>query len=235
MEEEIDLKELFNIFWRKKIIIILITIIFAVVGAYYTYNYKVPRYKSSTTLLLAQNYAVEGKNEQINEITQTDITLNQKLVSTYSKLVKSKTVIKQVLQNLNMSENLESDLEKNIQVKALQDTQVIEITYSNEDAMVAYQIANELSNVFCDKVSEIYNINNVYIVDKAEVAEVPYNINHIKDIILFAFAGIAISCVGIFISSLFDTTVKTAEDVEKSTGLVILAQIPEIKTEGEKK
>lgn len=235
MEEEIDLKELFNIFWRKKIIIILITIIFAVVGAYYTYNYKVPRYKSSTTLLLAQNYAVEGKNEQINEITQTDITLNQKLVSTYSKLVKSKTVIKQVLQNLNMSENLESDLEKNIQVKALQDTQVIEITYSNEDAMVAYQIANELSNVFCDKVSEIYNINNVYIVDKAEVAEVPYNINHIKDIILFAFAGIAISCVGIFISSLFDTTVKASEDVERNTGLVVLAQVPELKTEGEKK
>lgn len=235
MEEEIDLKELFNIFWRKKIIIVLITLILVAVGAYYTYNYKIPRYKSSTTLLLAQNYAVEGKNEQINEITQTDITLNQKLVSTYSKLVKSKTVIKQVLQNLNMNEELETELEKDIQVKALQDTQVIEITYSNEDAMIAYEVANELSNVFCEKVSEIYNINNIYVVDKAEVAEVPYNINHIKDIILFAFAGIVLSCIGIFISSLFDTTVKVAEDVEKSTGLVVLAQVPEVKTEGEKK
>lgn len=235
MEEEIDLKELFNIFWRKKFIIILITLIFAGVGAYYTYNYTTPRYKSSTTLLLAQNYSVENMDEQTNEITQTDITLNQKLVSTYSKLVKSKTVIKQVLQNLDMSENLESDLEKNIQVKAVEDTQVIEITYSNEDPMIAYKIADELSNVFCDKVSEIYNINNVYIVDKAEIEETPYNINHIKDIIFFAFVGIGLSCIGIFISSLFDTTVKAAEDVERNTGLVVLAQIPELKTEGEKK
>lgn len=235
MEEEIDLKELFNIFWRKKIIIILITLIFAGVGAYYTYNYKIPRYKSSTTLLLAQNYSVEGQEHEANEITQTDITLNQKLVSTYSKLVKSKTVIKQVLENLNMSEELETELEKDIQVKALQDTQVIEITYSNENAQIAYEVANELSNVFCEKVSEIYNINNIYIVDKAELAEMPYNINHIKDIILFAFAGIVLSCIGIFISSLFDTTVKVAEDVEKSTGLVVLTQVPEVKTEGEKK
>ena len=235
MEEEIDLKELFNIFWSKKLIIIWIALIFIGVGVYYTFNYTTPKYKSSTTLLLAQNYSVEGEDEQINEITQTDITLNQKLVSTYSKLVKSKTVIKQVLENLNMSEELETELEKDIQVKALQDTQVIEITYSNEDAMIAYQVAHELSNVFCAKVSEIYNINNVYIVDEAEVAEVPYNINHIRDIILFAFTGIVLSCIGIFISSLFDTTVKVTEDVEKSTGLVVLAQVPEVKTEGEKK
>ena len=235
MEEEIDLKELFNIFWSKKLIIIWIALIFIGVGVYYTFNYTTPKYKSSTTLLLAQNYSVEDGDEQINEITQTDITLNQKLVSTYSKLVKSKTVIKQVLENLNMSEELETELEKDIQVKALQDTQVIEITYSNEDAMIAYEVANELSNVFCEKVSEIYNINNIYIVDKAEIAEVPYNINHIRDIILFAFAGIVLSCIGIFISSLFDTTVKTSEDVEKHTGLAILAQVPELKTEGEKK
>lgn len=234
MEEEIDLKELFNVFWRKKLIIILITLILGGLGAYYTYNYTTPRYKSSTTLLLVQNYSGETTDET-NEITQTDITLNQKLVSTYSKLVKSKTVIKQVLENLDMNENLETDLEKNIQVKAVEDTQVIEITYSNEDAMTAYKIANELSNVFCDKVADIYNINNIYIVDKAEVPEIPYNINHIKDIILFAFVGALISCTGVFVSSLFDTTVKVAADVEKNTGLPVLAQVPELKMEGERK
>ena len=86
MEEEIDFKELFDIFWRRKVLIILITIIFAVVGAYYTFECTVPMYKSSTTLLLAQNYSTESKNET-NEITQTDILLNQKLVSTYSVLI----------------------------------------------------------------------------------------------------------------------------------------------------
>lgn len=231
--EEIEIKELFNIFWKKKFIIIAVAIIFAVVGGGYSVKFKKPMYKASTTLLLAQNYEQES-NKQENEITQTDISLNQKLVSTYSELVKSKTVIKTVLQNLGMDEQLEEEIADNITVNAVSDTQVIEITYINEDANIAFNIANELSNVFCDKVKEIYNINNVYIVDKAEMPEEPYNINHIKTTIIFGIAGGVFACAIVFILSLFDTTVKTPEDIEKNTGLNVLAQVPEIKVGGKK-
>ena len=93
MEEEIDLKELFKMFWKYKVIIILITILFALIGFCYTEYYVVPKYKSTTTLLLAQNSA-QDTQDATNEITQTDINLNQKLVSTYSILVKSKSGIK---------------------------------------------------------------------------------------------------------------------------------------------
>lgn len=234
MEEEIDLKELFKMFWKYKVIIILITVIFAIIGFCYTEYYVVPKYKSTTTLLLAQNSA-QDTQDATNEITQTDISLNQKLVSTYSVLVKSKSVLDQVLENLNMDRSLEEELKKNIEVKAVEDTQVIEITYINEDSNVAYKVASELANVFCKKIVEIYNINNVYIVDKAEIAEEPYNINYIKTIIIFAIIGVGLSCMTVFIISLFDTTVKTQEDVENSTGLVVLAQVPEIKSGGKER
>ena len=234
MEEEIEFKEIFSIFWRRKFAIIMTTLIFISMGIYYSFNYTVPLYKSSTTLLLAQNSSSETQKAE-NEITQTDITLNQKLVSTYSVLGKSKTVLDQVLENLNMDKSLEESLKKNIEVKAVEDTQVIEITYVNENPKTAYKVANELANVFCKKVAEIYNINNVYIVDKAEIEEEPYNINHIKDILIFAIIGMGLSCMVVFIMSLFDTTVKSQEDVEKNTGLIVLAQVPEIKVGGKKK
>lgn len=234
MEEEIDFKEIFSIFWRRKFAIIMTTLIFISIGIYYSFNYTVPLYKSSTTLLLAQNNSLETQ-KVTNEITQTDITLNQKLVSTYSVLVKSKTVLAQVLENLNMDKSLEESLKENIEVKAVEDTQVIEITYVNENPKTAYKVANELANVFCEKIVEIYNINNVYIVDKAEIEEEPYNINHIKDILIFAIIGMGLSCMIVFIISLFDTTVKSQEDVEKSTGLIVLAQVPEVKVGGKKK
>lgn len=235
MEEEIDLKELFEVFWKKKAIIIIVTILFATIGMGYTKYFVTPKYKSSTTLLLAQNSAQKVENGEIdvtNEITQTDITLNQKLVSTYGVLVKSKNVIGQVLQNLNMPNMNEDEVRKNISVKAVEDTQVIEITYVNEEPKIAYLITAELAKVFSEKVVEIYNINNVYIVDKAELASEPYNVNHIKDILIFAIGGFGLACVIIFIFSLFDTTVKTQEDVEKKTGLSVLAQIPAVKIGG---
>ena len=234
MEEETNFIEIFKILWKKKLIIILVTLLFMVMGGYYSIQIKVPKYKSTTTLLLAQNSSAETQGIE-NETTQTDISLNQKLVSTYSVLVKSKSVLDQVLENLNMDRSLEEELKKNIEVKAVEDTQVIEITYINEDSNVAYKVASELANVFCKKIVEIYNINNVYIVDKAEIAEEPYNINYIKTIIIFAIIGVGLSCMTVFIISLFDTTVKTQEDVENSTGLVVLAQVPEIKSGGKER
>lgn len=231
MEEEIDLKELFDVLWKKKWVIILVTILFVGIGAYYTMEVKVPSYKSSTTLLLAQNSSQEIDDE-INEITQTDITLNQGLVSTYSVLAKSKTVVSQVLENLNMKDKSEDEIIKNISVKSVEGTQVIEIIYVNDDAMQAYLVANELAKVFCEKIAEFYNINNVYIVDKAELEARPYNINHVKDILIFFIAGAGLSCMAIFVFSLFDTTVKSQRDIEEKTGLSVLAQIPFEKTGG---
>ena len=83
--EEIDLKELFNMFWSKKVQIILIILIFITVGVIYTVEFTTPMYSSSTTLVL-----VSSANDTINTntmITASDVSLNSKLVSTYSELV----------------------------------------------------------------------------------------------------------------------------------------------------
>ena len=55
----------------------------------------------------------------------------------------------------------------------------------DENPVYSAQIANEIAKVFTEKVKDIYNIDNVQIVDEAEVANMPSNINHEKDIIIF--------------------------------------------------
>ena len=77
-----------------------------------------------------------------------------------------------------------------------------------------------------NKINEIYKIDNVYLVDEAEVPEAPSNINHVKDIVLFAFVGLVISAAYVFILNMLDTTIKTAEDIEKGYGLPVLVGIP---------
>ena len=84
--EELDLKELFMMLWNKKVQIILIILIFAIIGIIYTMGFVTPEYSSYTTLLLAGS---GNKNSNTTTITTTDITLNSKLVSTYSVLIKS--------------------------------------------------------------------------------------------------------------------------------------------------
>lgn len=234
--EELDLKQLVNIFWNKRLHVISIVLIFLIIGTVYTFLFVTPKYKSYTSLVLARSESTKENETDTSTITQTDITLNQKLVSTYSELVKSKNVLREVIKNLNINES-EENLKDNITVSAVKDTELIQITVTNYYPDRASDIANEIAKVFTKKVGEIYNINNVYnvyIVDEAERANTPYNINHIKDIAIFIAIGLIVSVGYVLISNLLDTTVKSAEDIEKELGVVALASIPLLKDDTKK-
>ena len=73
--EEIDLKELFEIFWTKKIQILLVVIIFMVMGVVYTMGFTTPKYSSSTTLVLAMAGTKESDNLNIIKILKITVIL----------------------------------------------------------------------------------------------------------------------------------------------------------------
>ena len=206
--EELDLKELISIFWNKKVHIVLIVAIFMVIGIIYTMAFVTPKYQSSTTLLLAKVSNTTGTQTQdIDTITTTEITLNSKLVSTYSELVKSKNVIRTVRANLGINAD-EEEIRQGVNVSSVKDTELIEITVTNKDAIYAAKIANEIAKVFTDKIKEYYNISNVYVVDEAEVTNTPSNVNHTRDIVIFIFVGLVVAVLYVLIANMLDTTIK---------------------------
>ena len=222
--EELDLKELVRIFWEKKIQIILIITVMAIVGIIYTLGFVKPKYQAITSLLLATNSAPTNAGVD-SSITTTDVTLNSKLVSTYSKLVKSDKVVRAVISNLSLNME-EATLKKIVSVTAAEDTEFIEITVKNEDPVLATKIANEIAKVFIENVKEFYGVENVHIVDAAEVPQAPFNINHFKDVIIFVFIGVVLAVMYVLIVNMLDTTVKSEEDIEKNFGLTVLATMP---------
>ena len=232
--EEIDLKELFVMFWNKKIQIILMILIFMVIGIIYSVGFVTPMYSSSTTLVLAGTSSTTDSNQVSESITTTDLTINSKLVATYSVLVKSENILGQVISNLGINVDAEQ-LKKNVEVTSVEDTELIEITVSNENAEYAARIANEIANVFKEKIAgDVYNINNVHIWDEAKIATSPSNVNHLKDIVIFAFIGAVVAVMYVLIANMLDTTVKTQEEIEKSIKIPVLASIPMYDMEMEK-
>ena len=223
--EELDLKELLGIFWAKKAQIILLIAIFLVIGFIYSYVFLTPEYQSVTSILLAKSNTTTNDGTT-PAMTTSEITMNQQLVSTYSALVTSESVINQVISNLKINKTV-ADLENNIKVTAQDDTEIIQIAVVDQDPEMARKIANEVANVFINKIAkEYYNMDNVYVVDEAKTPEVPYNINHIKDLIIFAGIGFVIACVYVIVAYMLDTTVKSKEDIEKKLGLTVLTEMP---------
>ena len=122
----------------------------------------------------------------------------------------------------------EETLRKQVKVSSVKNTELIEIVVENEEAQTAAKIANEIAKVFTEKVKEIYNINNVQIVDHAEITSQPSNINYLKSAILFTGIGIVIAVIYVIVANMIDTTIKTAEDIEKNFNVPVLSSIPMI-------
>ncbi len=222
--EELDLKELFFMFWNKKLEIILITLMFVAVGIGYSYFFVKPEYTSTTSLVLAQSSSSGQTGD--GAISATDLTMNSKLVSTYSELIKRKAILGQVCENLNIPDSNIQELRGKIKVNSAKNTEIIEISVTNKDPNIAAAIANEIAKVFGEKIVEIYNISNVYLLDRAEANAVPSNINHMKDVVIFAFIGLVIAAVYVLLANMLDNTIKTEQDVEATTELLVLSSIP---------
>ena len=219
--EEINLKELFDYFIDKIKYIIIATLVCCLIGGIYTKFLTVPMYKSSTTVIL-------GSNQEGTGITQSDISINNNLVSTYAEIIKSRRVLEQVQKELNESYTYK-ELASEISVSSINNTQIIKITVEDNNALNAKIIANLVAKVFTVEVPELYNLDNVHILDVAIEEDEPYNINVAKSSIIGGVLGLVISSGIFFVIYYFDRTAKSVEQVEEVLQMPILGSVEETK------
>jgi capsular polysaccharide biosynthesis protein len=88
------------------------------------------------------------------------------------------------------------------------------------------KIADEIAKVFNTEVVKLYNIQNIGIIDTAELPTKPYNINHVKTAALTGAVGLVVGLGIVFVLFYFDTTIKSSEEVERKLGLPVIGTIP---------
>ena len=219
--EEIDLRDLFDYFKGKISWIIIIVALIVAIGNLYSLFIKVPMYKSSTSLV----FTVESGDN--SGYTSSELQLNRNMVGTYSEIVKSKKVVNTVISNLDLNYST-SYVQSIVTVSSVSNAELIRISVVDPDNKLAAKIADELAYVFTNEVNSIYKLNNISVLDKAEISKVPYNINYLKDNLIYLMAGLVLSCGLIFIVFYFDTSIKTSEEIERKLGLTIIGVLPKV-------
>lgn len=225
--EEIDLKELFEYIKEKIALLLVIVIGVCLVGCVYGLFIQKPMYRSYTTVILGSN------ENNTSSITQSDITLNKNLVNTYAEIVVSRRVLNQVIDELKLDMSYEN-LKGKINVTALNNTEIIKITVNDRNAIQAKNIANVTANYFSKEVVELYNMNNVNILDSATEATSPYNINVIKQFVIYLVIGCVLGAGVLFVIFYFDRTIKSVEQVEQKIKLPILGSVQQYGKGGKK-
>ena len=219
--EEINLVELFSYFKSKIRLIIVVVMLVLIAGNIYSFGFKKSMYQSNTTVLLV--------NETTNNFNE--VQLNKNLITTYTEIIKSRRVLNQVIKELNFDYTTKQ-ISDQISVEAVGDTQLIRITVTNSNKKKAALIADQIAVTFTKEIKELYHLENVSIVDKAVVNNKPYNINYIKDNIIYFGGGLIFICAIVFIMYYLDTTIKSSDIVENKLGLTVIGIVPEERNRG---
>lgn len=221
MQEEIELREYWNLIRKRWKMVIAIPLIAVVASALVSLFVLHKKYEESTTLLVSNTQSSQGQSVQYQ-----DILANQALVHTYSDIVKSQTVESQVIVDLHLSLNV-AQLDSMIKVTSPNSSEVIQLSVTNENPQLAADIANDLATVFKSKAQSIMQADNVQVIDKAVVPAKPVAISPNKKLnVAIAFILGLMASIGLaFLMEYLDYRVRTEEDVRKHLGLPVIGVV----------
>ncbi|SHK76108.1 YveK family protein [Desulforamulus aeronauticus] len=225
--EVIDLRDIWRILKKGKWLLISLPLIAMIVSGIISFFVLTPRYEASTTLMVGKTY--EGQNAMM--VQYNDILTANQLVKTYSQLAKSRSVVEKVIEfeKLNVTHE---QLSKNIDVKPVKDTQLIQITVEDTNPERAAMLANTTAAVFMGKVVEIMKVGNVNIIDNAVAPESPVKPNKKLNIVVAGVIGLMIALGLVFLLEFLDRTIKNGDDVQRHLGLPVLGVIPKMDKRG---
>ena len=121
------------------------------------------------------------------------------------------------------------ELKSMVTITSQQNSQVFSINVKSKDPKLAADVANEVADVFKDKIGGFMKINNVSIIDSAKVNKKPVSPNTK----LFTLAGLVVlgglTFLYMLIKELSDTTIKSPDEVSQLFGMTNLGVIGHVK------
>lgn len=216
--------EVYKAIIKRLTLIIVITMGFGLISGIISWYLLTDVYQASATILVSS----QKNNQKTDAMTYSDYTLNVQLTNSYQILCKTDRVLKEVIKETGLPLNTKT-LRNKISVASQKDTEIISISVEDEDPAVAQKITNCLADVFQEATISIMKMDNVQIIDYAEIPETPIKPNRIQNLFLALLLGLAVGIGLAVLIEFFDTTVRTTEKVEEILCVPVLGVIPNIK------
>lgn len=217
-EVEIDLRELFFALKKHILVILAALLAGAVIAGVYTKAFITPMYSATSTMLVL--------TKETTLTSLADLQLGSQLTSDYSMLITSRTVLEDVVDELNLDMDYKA-LKSSISINNPTDTRILEITVTNSDPKMCKTIVDKLSTTASKFIGEQMEVTEPKIIEEGEVPTAKISPNTKKNIMIGALAGFILSAGVVVLLTLMDDTIKTEEDIERYLGLSTLASVPD--------
>ncbi|MDA8226445.1 MAG: Wzz/FepE/Etk N-terminal domain-containing protein [Desulfitobacterium hafniense] len=224
MEEEIELRQYWEMLKKRWIIVLVLPIIAALTSGVVSFFIIKPVYQASTTLIVGKK-ASEAGQAAVQMLDNSVLQANLQLAKTYATIAQSRTVEQSVINHLDLTMSV-AELDKLITINPVKTTEILEIQVMNTNPELATDIANSMAAEFSKAVIEIKKVDSVSIVDTAVVPNNPVKPNKMLNILIAYVVGLMAAFGLVFLLEYLDNTIKTSSDVENVLGIPVLGVIP---------
>ncbi len=218
-QQELDLRDLLHIFRRRLLLIIALPVIAALTAALISLFVLSPVYQSSTSLWVMNQ-------DGASQINYNDLLLNRNLTKTYAEVAKSRVVMADVIERLDLTGMTVEELQAKLTVTPVRDTEILSVSVEDTDPVVAARLATAVAESFKRQVVTHMKAENVVVMDPAVEPVQPIKPRKAMNTAIAFVLGL-MAAVGIaFLLEYLDTTLKSPDDVTRHLNLPVLAVIP---------
>lgn len=220
---EIDLRDLAVMVLRRWWLILVCAVLAAGSAYVYTKQMMTPLYQAGNMVFL-------GKEDTRIPMDLITVEVNNQLIIDYRELLRTKMVSREVISQLNLDVP-EDVIRGGVSVSTISDSRMFSITFTSPDPEFAAKVVNQLADVLVVKAKEIIQVDNVVVIDRAEVPTSPISPNARRNTMMAGLLGVMAALGLIFLLEFLDRTFKKSEELERKLGLPVLGEVPEFEGE----
>lgn len=221
--KEVKFEDVFRSLKNNLRLILISTLSVTLVSAIITFFFIPPEYEASTKVYIGKerfkNVSTTYTNEEIN--------MYQRLIKTYSELVKTKDLVRKSISNVGQDISVNEVLSK-LQAISIADTQILQIKYASDSREEAYDMVYGITEEFMRLSKRLYPKGNVHIIQQPIVPEVPVGPNKKMNVAIGALLGMMIGLGVTFLKEFINNTYSNKEELERDLEIPCIGVIPKI-------
>jgi len=228
IEDEIDLMDLIFVLIRRWKLIMGATVPVIVLGLIFAMT-RPNIYRAEATLMVSS-----GQIYSINNLDNAEISKNQKLVSSYIEIAKSKSIMRNIINKLDLDMEPEN-IANLLTVTPINGTEFIKISCQDKNPQRSALLVNEVAGEFITKIKRVMTFENLKIIEKAEIPRKSLPKKRSLILVISTILGIILGIFIAFMLEFLNNKLRKPEDIEKIMECSILANIPDfnLKNNGE--
>ena len=228
-KEELGFKDLLMIFVPKIWLIVIIALVFALGLGVYSGFIQSDSYTAGATMMISKS------NTSVNS---SDRDLASDMVDTYKVVIYSNDFLLSVCDDIKNNEeyatkkwNLTpSVLSSIISIARYDNTEAFEISVTSKDPELAYAVASSLSEAVRDELPNRlpYEKGSLYttIINPAVPPVSANSKNVLRNSLIGFIAGAILAMVVVFLTTMFDVTIRDIKKIEDNFDIPVLGIIP---------